>query len=900
MLAPLPSPLAIAVDLIFHGPPPESNSNIHILDYQAEAVFRDLWLLGLESDRPSINGLELNWKDGNQEILIIGNDPPDGIFDNRPASLQGINFRDHFTATSWLAAWKVKFPDAKVSIAAIDVREAGVARGAARALQMILGARDVFDQTLVPRAGVLNAPSLEAICHWVRDSKTDNRATGPHIPDLLKSSIWNELTSNREEHHALSNVMGAFLLSSQVGKGSPHSGDPWAQDYILALVQACGVSATTDMVNFTPGEEGQHKHQTWISRGLQERIKGAVLIDDMADVWEYFLRGALGFYGREAEQFLTSPHSSFTAGFKELPARLQTFLQTGGQFLTADVLISGEHKLQDGFVLFLDLRLFPIRTVGAGDGFRVTFLKQLAEFGLKLLESGRNLPWLDENGKHQLSEELRRVVAGIATRPPAHSAKALPPEETLLPRLLSLLDPTLPIIIFSSTHRTELVDPFRHYGSIITTFRKPILTGMNRDWSEIIRELHSDFALALEQAAKMLRVRGAINTFHRRTHKGPLDLLPRSDHGHLIEVFLDESEEPTQKRPPRAVCAGGIVVVRALDSGGTPIVSDTTLFQKLAASNCLWGWCAETPQDFVRPCNAPQQRGFMPKGAELKFAGDGQGTVLLEGMVSNIRSALGEWGCIVPFAAIGARTRPFPEWMEVPKNVEPWTIEKILDATLRRLVQHAIEGLLFRSDILRSSLAHPNSRIAIDLGIRDYPCRESQPLFESFGFEVWRGWRPSFHSEDGYQVTAETISRTGVRWPFKAGIVRARAVPLRDFGNVTIRPNGLLPKQLHYFADTVSHVALDDLDATTSDSPAIKDFFASGWITDFRIDPEEESRLAIGRAWDQGDRVEAVLWAANLKRTPRANGLGIDIYQELSDGTGRLAGPELMQLMSRL
>ncbi len=99
-----------------------------------------------------------------------------------------------------------------------------------------------------------------------------------------------------------------------------------------------------------------------------------------------------------------------------------------------------------------------------------------------------------------------------AATSPDHSTCAelvLPPDETLLPRLLSLLDPTLPIIIFSSTHCTDLISPFRDYGNIITKFRKPILTCMNRDWSGVVKGLRADFENALEQASGILKVRQA-------------------------------------------------------------------------------------------------------------------------------------------------------------------------------------------------------------------------------------------------------------------------------------------------------------------------------------------------------------------------------------------------------
>lgn len=887
------SPLLNAIRLIFAGPVRNANSSLHILYYRDNETFSDLWKKGLESDTPNVGDVTLDWNDEDAKIILVRSEPPEELFEKPLASLKGINFRAHLTAASWAAAWRLTFPDAKARVIVSGANPEGASGAVAQALSAFFGARHSDSSAFVPGVRFLAAPSLQDICESIVSVRNDSSVLPEMAKTVLRTTIWDALTSDREGHHAISNVLGAFLLSSQVGSGTPHSGEPWLQDFLLALVQRSGVLADLERVTLRANEAEQPRHQVWISEETQRAIGGAVLIDDMADIWQHFLRGALGFYGREKSFFVTSPRNRFYDGIKELPARLKTFLESKRRFLAASDLISGRHRINDRFVLFLDLRLFLEREADV----RGTFFRDLAEFGMELLDSGRQLPWLDDDDKQELRDELSRFLPAAALQAPVSGGKkVLPPEETLLARLLALLDPTMPIIIFSSTHRTDLIGPFREYGNVITAFRKPIVTGMTRDWTETVKELHAEFNSALQEAERILRVRQTIRTFQERAQKNDMMRLPECQDGYLVEVFLDESEEPTDRRPPRAVCAGGVVMVRALDRSGHPVVSDEAVFDSLAASICLWGWCSDTPEDFARPQNTPQRRGFMPKGKDLNFAGGGQGAGLLAEMIGSIQTVLGEHGCVFPFAAISARSQPFPEWMEGPKGIDPWNVEKILDATLRRLVQHALEGLLFRSELLRQALGHPKSRVAVDLGIRDYPCQPNWPLFERFGFEVQRGYRPSFHSEDGYQITAETLARTGIRWPFKAAILRARAVNLWDFGKHTTRPGGLLPKQLHYFADTIAHVALDDLEAATASSLVVQKFFASGWIADFRHDNEEETRLEIGRAWDQGDRVDALRSGAKLNNVAPPNRLGFDIYQELAWGADELPGADLKRL----
>ncbi|MCB1092388.1 MAG: hypothetical protein KDL87_12705, partial [Verrucomicrobiae bacterium] len=175
--------------------------------------------------------------------------------------------------------------------------------------------------------------------------------------------------------------------------------------------------------------------------------------------------------------------------------------------LTAETLAGAPAKLGEDFVLFLDLRLF--RTSGTDQPSKAerAFYEGLAEFGLRLLDSKRSLPWIDDEGRESLWRELQQVL--MPTRP------GLAPPETLLPRLLSLLDPSLPIVVFSSTHRTEFIEPFRSYGNLVTDFHKPVLTGLAGDWDEAVREMHSAFVDAMDRAAAILRVRRLLRPFQK-------------------------------------------------------------------------------------------------------------------------------------------------------------------------------------------------------------------------------------------------------------------------------------------------------------------------------------------------------------------------------------------------
>ena len=75
----------------------------------------------------------------------------------------------------------------------------------------------------------------------------------------------------------------------------------------------------------------------------------------------------------------------------------------------------------------------------------------------------------------------------------------------LLPLLLSHVDPSFPIVLFSSTHQRSLLKPLAARPNIITDFAKPIVSGYSEttDASEAVRRLET----AVSEALRLHRVR---------------------------------------------------------------------------------------------------------------------------------------------------------------------------------------------------------------------------------------------------------------------------------------------------------------------------------------------------------------------------------------------------------
>jgi hypothetical protein len=76
----------------------------------------------------------------------------------------------------------------------------------------------------------------------------------------------------------------------------------------------------------------------------------------------------------------------------------------------------------------------------------------------------------------------------------------------LFPLLLSHLDPSLPIILFSSTHQRAVMELVSHRANIITDFAKPILSGYGEERTAV--SVVDDLGQALWKAIQLHEARG--------------------------------------------------------------------------------------------------------------------------------------------------------------------------------------------------------------------------------------------------------------------------------------------------------------------------------------------------------------------------------------------------------
>jgi hypothetical protein len=139
----------------------------------------------------------------------------------------------------------------------------------------------------------------------------------------------------------------------------------------------------------------------------------------------------------------------------------------------------------------LDLRLFADSTTTQPSESEVTFLKELIE-----ISKSSHMQACSQQIKDAVRAAQRRAEGGV------EELASL----SLLPLMINSVDPSLPIIIFSSTQQRKATDVFKSYPSVITTFSKPVIAGYSA--GEMARQSAYELELAIREALRLHSVRG--------------------------------------------------------------------------------------------------------------------------------------------------------------------------------------------------------------------------------------------------------------------------------------------------------------------------------------------------------------------------------------------------------
>lgn len=410
-----------------------------ILDYGNEFDFRLLWSVLRDS---SSFGLEPD------PIIVWASTAPDPL-------VSPVSTAPHVSPVDWAACYASRRPGAHVTLLDLDPPSH------ASVPSVRLFRR--FDRRALPWLRVLDGTdTARLLLPLLQDGCGDSH---PDVvtPDEFLSLSTVSLTNRADSWHSIANLVGPLLLSGADFKApSPH------QEALLELLSCSGmaVSASHAGVPATvrPREgdvlrilllDDQWKHgwAAWISsvlglsenpgsRAPAEAVSGASLFARSGGI-ELWVSGDPEWLAHDITRTLEEPGEDLRFRLDLLPKPA----------------VNERRETVD--VLLLDLRLFS----GLPDKEK-SFLHTVANLCRRLHERpGLLRAWDRGFSEWEVEGALRWAGGG----PPPEDAFRL----SLFPRLLSQLDPSLPIVIFSSTAQRKVLEALKPYSNIITAFEKP-------------------------------------------------------------------------------------------------------------------------------------------------------------------------------------------------------------------------------------------------------------------------------------------------------------------------------------------------------------------------------------------------------------------------------------------
>lgn len=389
---------------------------------------------------------------------------------------------------------------------------------------------------------------------------------------------WQAMTASTDEGHSINNVVGPLLLlGDPVLADRPLVGALWHRIQSLTLPQKEGEgdagALLTESAPWIDWKADDWKKKLERLGGGKTKLKLLVLDDQWQDGWGEVICKAVGVGFDSTAQ---DQANRFTAiGSNKVSGNVIQVKACG----TADWLFETDKplsntsdqrfklQLDDGGedwqeILFLDLRLYSSKSVEEEARFIGTLVERARQ--IQKREVGE-LPWPGFE-----EDELKRIEAWVEGKKHDRKDSSYHEALTLLPRIISLLDLSYPVIFFSSTGRREIVESFKEHSNIITDFDKPRLTGvLAGDLASLIK---INFRHAMEQSLSMLQSRNRCLAFFNAQNpygsaSGP-DI--KNERAYHVELYIDETD-PYQYRDKKPSYRKGWRVggCYALFDGGT-------------------------------------------------------------------------------------------------------------------------------------------------------------------------------------------------------------------------------------------------------------------------------------------------------------------------------------------
>ncbi|HEY4652898.1 MAG TPA: hypothetical protein VIH22_00220 [Cyclobacteriaceae bacterium] len=323
--------------------------------------------------------------------------------------------------------------------------------------------------------------------------------------DYLETAIqlWTANLIKPGDRHTVANLIGPLILANglsiekqrkkiikKISEGSP------LRNALTALVYVTGLASLEKSQGGGGGESGILQAGNTGKLGRRENLKFILIDDQYTSGFHHILTSMIFGSGYKPDSAITNNgiwnYNLQDCGSVRCYSQAKDLLE----------ILSQPPKIFDwdmprklslpgkGDILLLDLRLWLDNDQKDNDQKKAFFASLKAACDLLGVST-----LLEKDGV------FKRAYKAAFESSEQNETAAL----VLLPLLLSHYDPSLPIVLFSSTHQREVIEMVAHRPNIITDFAKPLLG--NNSQFQVAGNILKDLRGALEKAIKLHEAR---------------------------------------------------------------------------------------------------------------------------------------------------------------------------------------------------------------------------------------------------------------------------------------------------------------------------------------------------------------------------------------------------------
>jgi hypothetical protein len=470
--------------------------SIQIFDYSVAGEFEKLW----------------KFEDLSARILIVwGKAAPD-------ARLWPIDASACLSPLDWAAAYvRHCFPEqAEQAEAPVKVRHWPQimildADTTAHASVPTLAHFHTLHEDQLPWLTVPKVPSLKDVCKWLAPTTNQvDQTTQDALTRFLREirlNLTEVRTKGDYDRHAISNIVAPMALLGRAVIQSLHSA---ALENLMKVVGICSESSPGNQPTNTnplrqdavtkptgtnsPATTDDCEAEAFVKAETGDGLSVLLVDDQEHHGWTDWLRQSLP--KATTVTALRSPIALVEA----IKQQMEMAIGSGGKDLRFRFQLPGFVATANP-VLFLDLRLFSGNRDAELAFYRDHLLKLIDGY---FLDKKGELAWpsFSSAPNSAFSAARLKITNGAFELESPEHHEAL----TWLPRILALVDMSLPVVIFSSTGRRHIAQKLSQFGNLVVQSSKPrVHEGSGRaDWAE---EASRDLPISIAKARDLLRGR---------------------------------------------------------------------------------------------------------------------------------------------------------------------------------------------------------------------------------------------------------------------------------------------------------------------------------------------------------------------------------------------------------